>query len=442
VGKKLVASPANYWKIGRCNIVFIMADDLGYADLGCYGQKLTQTPNVDRMAAEGMRFRQCYAGACVCAPSRSVLMTGQHTGHTRVRENKCSVGGVRDEITGGGCRAALKDEDVTVAEVLKDAGYATGITGKWGLGDPGTTGIPNRQGFDEWLGYLNQNHAVFYYTDYLWHNEEKMILQGNKNGNRRQYTHDLFTEFALDFIRRHRKEPFFLYVVYTIPHFNLEVPTTEPYTAKPWPEKAKIFAAMITRMDRDVGRILTLLKQLDIDDKTVVFFCSDNGGAGGGGPMFNSNDSLKGDKGGFDEGGIRTPMVVRWPNHTPAGKVSDAVWYFADVLPTLAEVAGAEIPPNTDGISVLQTLLGKKQEQLNERFMYWESPPPRLHQVVRWRNWKARRRKPGNRLELYDLSRDPREDNDVAGEYPDVVATFEGYLATARTDSAYWPMKS
>lgn len=423
----------------RPNIIFIMADDLGCADLGCYGQKLIRTPCVDEMAREGMRFTQCYAGACVCAPSRSVLMTGQHTGHTRVRENKCRVGGVRDEITGGGCRLPLKDEDVTVAEVLKKADYVTGITGKWGLGDPGTSGVPTRQGFDEWLGYLNQNHAVFYYTDYLWRNEKKMILEGNKDGKRRQYTHDLFTDFALDFIRRYKDKPFFLYVAYTIPHFNIEAPSTEPYTSKRWPQKAKIFAAMVTRMDRDVGRILDLLKELGVDDRTIVFFGSDNGGAGNGGPMFNSNGSLKGGKGGFDEGGIRTPMVVRWPGKVPRGRVSDAPWYYADVMPSLAELAGVKPPRNIDGVSVLPTLLGK-QQNLDDRFMYWESPPPNLHQVVRWHHWKARRRKPHKPLELHNLAKDLREEHNVAGEHPDVVARFETYLKTARTDSPNWPM--
>ncbi len=425
----------------RPNIIFIMADDLGYADLGCYGQKLIQTPRIDQMAAEGRRFTQCYAGSCVCAPSRSVLMTGQHTGHTRVRENHCRAGGVPDEVTGRGCRPPLKAEDVTVAEVLKHAGYVTGITGKWGLGDPGTSGVPTRQGFDEWYGYLNQNHAVFYYTDYLWHNEKKEFLEGNKDGKRQQYTHDLFTEFALDFIRRHHERPFFLYTAYTIPHFNIEVPDTSPYTEKPWSEKAKIFAALITRMDRDVGRILDLLGQLGIDKNTIVFFCSDNGGAGSGGPMFNSNGALKGNKGGFDEGGIRTPMIVRWPGKIAAGKVSHAPWYFADVMPTLAQLAGVQPPRNIDGVTVLPTLLGRKQE-LDDRFMYWESPPPKLRQVVRWGNWKARRRRQDKPLEVYNLAEDLREEHNVADQHPDVVATFEAYLKTARTDSAYWPAKN
>jgi len=416
-----------------------MADDLGYGDLGCYGQKLTNTPCIDRMAEEGIRFTQCYAGGCVCAPSRSVLMTGRHLGHTRVRENKCKVGGVPDEETGGGCRAPLLLRDVTAAEVLNKAGYATGITGKWGLGDPGTTGIPTRQGFDEWFGYLNQNHAVYYYTDYLWRGRERIILKGNKNGKCKQYTHDLFTEFALDFIHRHRNHPFFLYVPYTIPHFNMEVPSTEPYSDKAWPEKAKIFAAMVTRMDRDVGRILELVKELGLDENTIVFFTSDNGGAGNGGPMFKSNGNLKGGKGGFNEGGIRVPMIVRWPGKIRAGTVSSAPWYFADVLPTLAELAKTRLPENIDGISVLPTLLGKKQNVLKQRFMYWESPPPNLSRTVRWRNFKARRRNPGDPLELYDLDKDLREENNIASKHPEIVDMFEEYLKTARTGSPYWP---
>jgi arylsulfatase A-like enzyme len=422
------------------NVVFIMADDLGYGDLGCYGQKLIQTPRVDRMAAEGTRFTHCYAGAPVCAPSRSVLMTGQHTGHTRVRDNTGRVGGVRDEMSksGGGHRIPLLPEDVTVAEVLKKAGYATGITGKWGLGEAGTAGVPNRQGFDEWYGFLNQNHAVFYFTDYLWRNEKKEPIEENNDNRRQKYTQDLFTSFALDFIRRHRDDPFFLYVPYTIPHLNLEVPGLEPYGDKDWPEKSKIFAAMITRLDRDVGRILDLLKQLGLEESTLVFFTSDNGSPGGGGPMFNSSGPLKGGKGGLTEGGIRTPMVVRWPGKVPAGKVSDAPWYFADVLPTLAELAQANPPADIDGISILLTLLGKTQD-LSARYLYWERPPPKFEQAVRFETWKARRAGLGQRLEIFNLVEDPAEEHDVARSHPDLVARFETYLKKARTESPYWP---
>ncbi|MHC4756269.1 MAG: sulfatase-like hydrolase/transferase, partial [Planctomycetota bacterium] len=284
------------------------------------------------------------------------------------------------------------------------------------------------------LGYLNQNHAVFYYTDYLWKNGKKFELKGNKDGGKQQYTHDLFTDFAMDFIRRHKDEPFFLYVPYTIPHFNMEVPCIEPYTDRPWDEHKKIWAAMITRMDRDVGRILGLLKELDIDDNTIVFFCSDNGAADG------SSGPLKGGKGGLSEGGIRTPMVVRWPGRIPAGRVSDAQWYFPDVMPTLAELAGVEPPDNIDGVSVLPSLLGKKQDELYERFMYWEDPPrPRIVQVVRWRDWKVMRRDKDKPLELYNLAEDIHEDHNIADQHPDIIAIFEKYLKTARTESPNWP---
>ncbi|MHC4756791.1 MAG: sulfatase-like hydrolase/transferase, partial [Planctomycetota bacterium] len=407
------------------NIVFIMADDLGCAHLGCYGGKKIMTPSIDRMAGEGLRFTQTYAGHCVCAPSRSVLMTGQHTGHTTVRDNGCKTGGDPDEESGRGCRLPLKQEDVTVAEVLKKAGYATGITGKWGLGEAGSTGVPNRQGFDEWFGYLNQNMAVYYYLDYLWRNEERFEIPANKNNAQQVYTHDLLADFALDFIREHKHGPFFLYAPFTIPHFNHEVPSIEPYEDKPWKKKEKIFAAMITRMDKDVGRILDLLKELDIDRETIVFFCSDNGGI-----MNGTLPPFKGGKGSFNEGGIQTPMVVRWPSRIAPGTVSDAQWYFADVMPTLADLAGVKPPDNIDGVSVLPTLLGKKQPELPERFMYWEKPGI-LQQAARWRDWKVIRRKKGESLELYDLATDPGEVNNVAEKNPQVVAFFEEYLKTA-----------
>jgi arylsulfatase A-like enzyme len=412
------------------NIVFIMADDLGAAHLGCYGGKDILTPCIDRLAAQGMRFTQTYAGHCVCAPSRSVLMTGQHTGHTRVRGNSCSTGGDPDEETGRGCRLALKPEDVTVAEVLKSAGYATGITGKWGLGEAGSTGVPNRQGFDEWFGYLNQNMAVYYYLDYLWHNEGRFEIPENKDKAEKVYTHDLMADFALDFIRRHRDEPFFLYIPFTIPHANHEVPDITPYQDKAWSEQEKIFAAMITRMDKDVGRLIDLLKSLAIDRETIVFFCSDNGGI-----MNGTLPPLQGKKGSFKEGGIRTPMIVSWPGKIEAGKVSDAQWYFADVMPTLAELAGVRPADKIDGISVVPTLFGQGQPELRERFMYWERPKKRLQQAARWRDWKVFRERPGARLELYNLAVDPGEQNDVSQDYPDIVKVFEDYLKTARTES-------
>jgi arylsulfatase A-like enzyme len=422
----------------RPNIVFIMADDLGYGDLGCYGQKLIQTPNIDRMAQEGTRFTHCYAGAPVCAPSRSALMTGQHTGHTRVRDNSGRVGGVPDEISGEGHRIPLLDNDITIAEVLKQAGYATGMTGKWGLGEAGTTGEPNRQGFDEWYGYLNQNHAVFYFTDYLWRNAKRETIFANANNARQAYTHDLFTEFALDFIRRHHHEPFFLYVPYTIPHADLEVPSLEPYTGRDWPEEAKIFAAMVTRMDRSVGKILELLEQLNIDDNTLVFFTSDNGSPIGGGPLFNSNGVFQGKKGTLQEGGLRTPMIVRWPNKVPRDRVSETPWYFPDILPTLAELSGAQLPQSIDGISILPSLLGQPQD-LSQRIMYWERPPGRFQQAARQGKWKALRPGRNQPLRLYDVVADPTESSNVAAEHPDLITKFEAYFSTARTESPNWP---
>jgi len=417
------------------NIIFILADDLGYADLGCYGQRHILTPNLDRMAAEGIRFTDCYAGATVCAPSRSVLMTGQHTGHTRVRDNFAKVGGVPPQG-----RAPLEPEDVTVAEVLKSAGYATGITGKWGLGEPETEGIPTRQGFDEWFGYLNQRHAHTYYPDYLWRNEEKVTLDGNRDGKREQYSHDLFTEFALDYIRRHRDGPFFLYLAWCIPHAALEPPSLEPYAATDWPDDAKAFAAMVTRMDSHVGQVFALLRELGIDERTLVFFSSDNGAARRWEGLFDSSGPLRGQKSDPYEGGIRAPMIVRWPGRVPSGKVSNVPWYFADFLPTVADVAGVKHPESIDGTCVLESILGRKQD-LGDRFLYWESfTGGGFRQAVRRGDWKAVRPGPGRPLELYDLASDLGEERDVAAQQPHVIAEIERFLRTARVDSPYWPI--
>jgi len=431
---------ADSTQTNRPNIIFIMADDMGYGDLGCYGQKHILTPNIDKLADEGIRFTDCYTGSTVCAPSRSVLMTGQHTGHTRVRNNTGKAGGVMVLDDGSPQRRIpLEDEDVTVAEVLGQAGYVTGMTGKWGLGEPDTDGLPNRQGFDEWFGYLNQRRAHTYYPPYLWHNTQKVVLEGNKDGQQKQYSHDMFTNFALDFIRRHKDGPFFLYLPYTVPHAKYEIPSTEPYTDKPWSADAKVHAAMITRLDGDVARIMALLKELDLDEQTVVFFCSDNGAANRWDGVFDSSGPLRGHKTDLYEGGIRTPMIVRWPNRVPAGKTSHAPWYFADVLPTLAELARVKPPANIDGISVLPLLLGKPQ-RTDDRFLYWEFPGGKFQQAVRWRNYKAIRTAPGKPLELYDLASDIAEEHDIASKQPKVVNRIERYLKTARTESPNWPI--
>lgn len=421
-------------KSSKPNIIFIMADDLGVYDLGCYGQKEILTPNIDRLAVEGTRFTQCYTGSAVCAPSRSVLMTGRHTGHTRVRGNSGIVGGVGPQR-----RVPLEPEDVTVAEVLKQAGYTTGITGKWGLGEPETDGVPTRQGFDEWFGYLNQQHAHSYYPEYLWHNETRVVLEGNLDGKRQQYSHDLMTDFALQFINKHHGRPFFLYLAWTIPHQKYEVPSLEPYEGKPWDQDARVHAAMITRMDKHLGQIMDLLKQRAIDERTLVFFCSDNGAARRWEGTFDSCGPLRANKGAPYEGGLRTPMIARWPGRVPAGTISDCVWYFADFLPTAAEVAGVDPPQNLDGVSLLPTLLGRTQK-LDERFLYWELPWGGFRQAVRRGDWKAVRPAPGKPLELYHLGNDPGEQHDVAAQHAEVVRMFEDYLKTARFDSPNWPV--
>lgn len=422
----------------RPNIIFIMADDLGYADLGCYGQKRIRTPNIDRLAAEGMRFTECYAGAPICAPSRCVLMTGLHTGHATVRGNHGQNAPPHD---GEENRIPLTSDDVTVATVLKRAGYATGITGKWGLGEPGSTGLPNDHGFDEWLGYLNQNHAADYYTDYLWRNKERQTIDGNLNGERTVYSADLFSEFSLDFIRENQANPFFLYVATTIPHKTLEVPDLGAYADEPWPEEAKVFAAMVTRLDTHVGQIMDLLKELDLERNTIVFFTSDNGSAKGWDGIFDSCGPLRDKKFTLYEGGIRCPMIVRWPDKIPAGAVSEAVWYFADFLPTAANLAGASAPKPVDGIDVTAALLDNIRD-LPDRFFYWELPQgdtQPLRQAVRWRDWKAVRHGPEAELELYDLRNDVGEERNVSGGHPEVVARIQDFLKTARTPSPYWP---
>ncbi|MFM9009707.1 MAG: arylsulfatase [Planctomycetota bacterium] len=422
----------------RPNVIVIMADDLGVGDLGCYGQRSIMTPRIDRMAAEGMRFTQAYAGAPVCAPSRCVLMTGLHAGHTRIRDNSGRVGGVVDEISGTGHRIPLLDEDLTVAEVVQAAGYATGITGKWGLGEAGSAGEPNRQGFDEWYGFLNQNHAASHFPDYLWRDGRRVFLEANRDRGQRQYANDLFTEFAIDFIHRHRDAPFFLYVPFTIPHAELEVPSQEPYADRDWPEASKTFAAMVTRLDHDVGRILDVLADLGIEGDTLVLFTSDNGSPEGGGEMFRSNGGLRGRKGSLHEGGLRVPMIARWPGRIAAGAVSEQVWSFADLLPTLADRAGVRAPAGVDGVSVAATLRDEPQD-LSDRTLYWERPAPKFQQAARRGRFKALRPGPDTPLQVFDLAADPGETRDVAAERPELVAELAKYLADARVDSPHWP---
>ena len=433
----------------RPNIIFILADDLGYGDLGCYGQTQIKTPNIDKLAAEGIRFTSCYAGSTVCAPSRCALMTGLHTGHATIR---------------GNAAVPLEPGDRTVAEILKTAGYHTGLVGKWGLGDEDTTGIPPKKGFDEFVGYLNQTHAHDYYTDHLWHYDLNRPLNGrqelpeNAAGRKQLYIPDLFATAATNFVRinkpdaRRGNQPFFLYFATIVPHANdeegkrsgngMQVPTDAPYSKEPWPQVEKNKAAMITRLDDDIGNLMKRLQELKLDDNTIVFFTSDNGPHKEGGvdpAFFKSSGPLRGIKRDLYEGGIRIPMIVRWPGMIKPGQVSDQVWAFWDVLPTLAELVHAKAPEHLDGISMLPAILG--QTQTNQHaFLYWEFHERGSQQAVRMGDWKAIRLGPDQPLELYDLSRDLPEKNNVAAQNPKVVAKIEEYLKTARTPSDKWPL--
>jgi arylsulfatase A-like enzyme len=430
-------------RTSRPNIIFIMADDLGYGDLGCYGSTTIRTPHIDRLAAQGTRFTQAYSGSPVCAPARCVLMTGLHTGHARIRDNNPQVGGQLEQFAGGaegGVRLSLEAEDFTVAECLKAAGYATGISGKWGIGEPGTDGTPNKQGFDEWLGYLNQNHAPYFYTDYLDENDGIRRIPENANGARVVYSNDLMADFSVDFVERHSRKPFFLYLPYTIPHNLMEVPDLGAYASEDWPEDAKIYAAMITRLDGYVGRLMETLDRLGIADNTLVFFTSDNGplrGARSG--ILGSAGGLRGFKSTLYEGGIRVPMIARWPGRIAAGATSDEPWMFADVMPTCAELAGIAAPAGLDGRSVLPVLTGRVAT-LGERPLYWEFPRDRLHQAARLGRWKGVRYGTDQPVELYDLATDPSEARDVAGANPDAVAALTHIMNTSHTPSPHWPV--
>jgi arylsulfatase A len=430
------------------NIVFIMLDELGYFELSCMGNKHLKTPNIDRMATEGMRFTQALAGGPVCAPTRSVLMTGQHLGHTTVRSN------------GGGL--ALRRDDVTVAEVLKAAGYATGGFGKWGLGDRGTTGVPEQHGFDLFFGYYHQVHAHGFYPNYLLRNSKKISLAGNTGDYHKgeTFSHYLIYDETVKFIRENKDRPFFCYCPWTPPHGQWGIPEDEPswamYRDKKWDatnqkgaHDAQIYAAMVNMADRQVGEIFKLLKELDIDEKTIVFFCGDNGGqayfkneAHPNGFFEPNGGVYRGGKGDLYEGGLRIPMIVRWPGKIEPSSVSDHLWYFPDVMPTLADIASAATPSNTDGISVLPTLLGEEVcgcEQKQHEYLYWEFGEGQAVRMGKWKLVKPSRRPTGlpkgtePPFELYDLDTDISEQNNLAENHPDILAKLVEYAEQAHT---------
>jgi len=426
------------------NIIYIMADDMGYGDLGSYGSALIKTPNLDKMADEGIRFTQHYAGSTVCAPSRGSLMTGMHTGQAYIKGNFAMT-------TEG--NLPIPDTTVTVAELLKKAGYKTGVIGKWGLGGPGSVGGPNSQGFDYSYCYLDQRNAHEYYPPYLWENEQKVVLDNQDAQN--DYSHHLFTEKALKYIENQESNPFYLYLAYTIPHGKYQIPDDAPYSDEPWSEKQRNYAAMVTLMDKDIGTIMELLKTKGLDENTVVFFTSDNGGVPSMSDFFSSNGSSRGYKGDLYEGGIRAPLIVRWPHKIGRGQVSDHPSAFWDFLPTACDLAEIDSPMNTNGISYLPELLGKEQEV--HEYLYWEyfkyhfgwqpgDEGPRNHfesQAIRMGKWKGVRTEvhldPEGPLQLFDLENDPSEQHDMAEVHPDIVEMLQGRMPEVRRDSEFFP---
>lgn len=465
------------------NIIFIMADDLGYGELGCYGQTKITTPNLDSLAARGMRFTQFYSGSPVCAPSRCTLLTGKHTGHAFVRDNYELGGWGPDEPEG---QLGLADDEITIAEVLKTRGYTTGVIGKWGLGGPDSEGHPNNQGFDHWYGYLCQRVAHNYYPTHLWRNDEKVMLEGNeyfrahqrlekepreksvyKNFSGKQYAPDLMIEEALAFIKDNMDSPFFLYYATPVPHAALQVPedSLQPYLKYGWdagqpylgnkgylPQERprSAYAAMVSRMDGDIGKMVTLLEDLGLSENTIIFFTSDNGPTFNGGTdslFFNSAGEFRGLKCSVYEGGIRVPLIVYWPGMIDAGVVSEHISALWDVLPTITELAGIDnnddiIPDDIDGISFLPTLLvnaGEEQiqKQNQHEYIYWEYGG---WQAVRMGDWKAVRRRGKGNIELYNLVEDIGEQIDVADENPEITIKMLGIMITGRTDSEYFPL--
>jgi len=431
------------------NIVFILADDAGLGDFGCYGGERIQTPAIDRLAAEGMRFTRFYSGSSVCIPSRCVLMTGKHAGSAAIRNN---------------ATVALPEREVTLAEHLRRRGYATGVIGKWALGRD-RSGTPLKHGFQEFFGFIDQIRAHRYYPEWMWRNRQKVTYPGNPE-KRTHYAHDLFTDEALDFVERHRDEPFFLYLAYTVPHPDLDVPEDsmapyreaygseegyedpyEPRLYRDQPEPRAAYAGMISRLDRDVGRLMARLSQLQLDERTVVFFSSDNGAtrAGGVAPeFFASTAGLRGGKRDLFEGGIRAPLVVRWPGRISAGTENELLSGFWDVLPTCLELAGAEVPEDIDGLSISPTLIGDG-EQLEHEFLYWELTDPEFGgmQAARRGDWKIVRTRAHEKqpvMALFDLSKDPTESTDLSSEEPEIFQEMRGILRRGHTPSTAWPL--
>ena len=449
---------SNETLVEKPNIVFILVDDLGYGDIGCFGQEKIQTPHIDRLGREGIRFTEAYAGSAVCAPTRSTLMQGLHSGHARVRGN-----GYKDY------REALREGDYTVAMMLQEAGYQTGLFGKWGLGLHNQYGIPNKMGIDEFFGYLNQRHAHCHYPEFLYHNEERVYFPENgthhrienyggeqtydENGicqpmgiddpSRAKYAFDVYSAQSLEFVQSNKDNPFFLYLAYTPPHGSYIVPELGDYANKDWSQSHKVYAAMITRVDSEIGKLMQLLEELDIDENTLVLFASDNGNTRGNAKegeiptsvFFNNESPRAGMKGDIRDGAFHVPAIARWPNHIQPAQESDHKWAMWDFMPTVAELIGVALPENMDGISILPTLLGETEKQRKHDFLYWEFNE---EQAVRSANWYGYKNKKGE-LEIYDLEKNPDQDRDLTAELPDMAKKIDEIMKREHTPSDVWP---
>jgi arylsulfatase A len=419
------------------NIIFVLADDLAQGDLGCYGQKLIRTPHCDRMAAEGTRFTQAYCGTAVCAPSRSSLMTGLHMGHCPIRANR--------EIQPEG-QMPLPAETVTVAQLLHQAGYATACMGKWGMGMFDTTGSPLKKGFDHFFGYNCQRHAHSYFPAYLYNDSQRFELPGNDGkGVGQTYAQNLIEDEVLAWVRKQQHRPFFLFYAVTLPHGRFEIDDQGQYATTDWTPQQKNYAAMVTRLDRDIGRLLELLKELQLDERTIVFVAGDNGSSFDpkseiGRRFDQASNGLRGYKRALYEGGLRQAALVRWPGHVPAGRVCDEPWAFWDFLPTAVELAGSQLPAGfqTDGLSLVSMLRGGPAPQ--REYLYWELHEGKPLQAIRFGDWKAVRNGPAATLELYDLKRDRGELNNLAADRPELVAKAEALMKAARVDDPNWPL--
>jgi arylsulfatase A-like enzyme len=460
-GCQLVKSENN---VKKPNIIFILSDDLNWGDTGAYGQKKIKTPNIDKIANEGIKFTNAYAGSSFCAPSRSSLMEGKHQGHARVRGNAYN-----------GYRETLREGDYTVAMLLKEAGYKTGLFGKWGLGLHNQYGIPNNMGFDEFFGYLNQRQAHTFYPEFLYHNKERVYYPENRYHYKHEnyskpssydengkilpngivgnpylatYSFDEYCKKSLEFVRKNKGNPFFLYLAYTIPHGFHIVPELGEYKNMEWPTQHKEWAAMVTRMDTEVGKLLKLLEYLKLDENTIIFFASDNGNTipplqneiykGDKAPtlndFFNLDSPTRGKKGTSYDGGFRVPAMVRWPGEIASNQISDHIWAFWDFLPTVAEIIEVKPPANIDGISFLPTLTGKGSQEQHD-YLYWEH---NQNQAVRSGKWYAHKAN-GEEMELYDLNSDPQQMNDLSSNFPEIVKKMEEYMRKSHMPSDVWP---